>query len=47
MQADNSSLEKLLAAAARSLGTRPQDLQKAAQNGSLDQMLQQANNLRS
>ena len=43
MQADNSSLEKLLAAAARSLGTRPQDLQKAAQNGSLDQMLQQAN----
>ena len=43
MQADNSSLEKLLAAAARSLGTRPQDLQKAAQNGSLDQILQQAN----
>ncbi len=40
MNETNLPFDKLLAAAARSLGTKPSDLKNAAENGQLDQVLQ-------
>ena len=40
MNEPNLPLDKLLAAAARSLGTKPNDLKNAAETGQLDQVLQ-------